>query len=87
MPIKEITIQSHFIMVGGALIDLGKVWRGSINGNEIVELCFIGGGKLEIYRADIEDIPIADSTIILEQNLFYQLKAYLMVNLKPIEIV
>jgi hypothetical protein len=86
MPIKEITIQSHFIMVGGALIDLGKVWSGSMNGNEI-KLFFMGGGKLEIYHADVEDIPIADSTIVLDKNLFYQLRAYLTVNLKLIEIV
>ena len=91
MAIKQVTIQPHFLMVSGLLMDLGKVWRGSICGGEIqkIQLYFIGGGKLEFYRddgsGDIET-PITESTVILYANDFDQLRAYLMVNLKPIEI-
>ena len=85
MSIKEITIQSHFLLVGGYFIDLGKVWRGFID-DRLIQLYFIGAGKVEFYRDDDEDVPVTESAIILHSHLFDQLRAYLKVNLKPIEI-
>lgn len=84
--LKEITIQPHFLLVEGLLLDLGKVWSGSLLDRDIT-LLFIGGGKAEIHRNDGGDGGDDIKSIWLKPHYFDQLKAYLMVNLKPIEIV
>ena len=85
MAIKQVTIESHYVLVNGALLDLGKVWSGSLHERSI-RLLFIGGGKVEIEREDGGEMNGGVSSIWLEPHYFDQLKAYLMVNLKPIKI-
>ena len=86
MAIKEITIQPHFVLVDGLLLELGKVWSGSFLDRDI-SLLFIGGSKIHIHRNDGGDGGNDIESIWLKPHYFDQLKAYLMVNLKPIEIV
>lgn len=84
--IKQVTIKSNYLLVGGALIDLGKIWAGT-SMERFIELQFIGGGKLSFLRDDGGEWDSDVSTIHLKPHLFDKLKAYLIANLKPIEIV
>ena len=88
MEIKEVKIESHFLLVQGVLIDLGKAWTGTL-GERYIELRFIGGGLCRFVCADDEYELAGGSNFHpepLEPRVFEALGAYIRAHLKPNEI-
>ena len=84
--IKQVTIKSQYLLVGGALMDIGKVWSGTLS-ERFIELQFIGGGTLSFLRNDGGEYIGDVETTHVELKLFDQMRDYLLVNLKPIKII
>ena len=89
MEIKQVKIESHFLLVQGTLIDLGKVWTGELKENYI-ELRFIGGGYCRFMcgAEEIDGLPCGGNVYPepLEPKVFEALEAYIREHLNPKEI-
>jgi len=88
MELKQVTIESHFLLVQGMLIDLGKVWTGTL-GEKFIELRFMGGGLCRFVCEDDEYELDGGGNFHpgpLEPRIFEALGAYIRAHLKPNEI-